>query len=46
MQKKVNPQAVGRIAKASVFNPWDYEFGPYKYDTGSPWTDYDPLKNN
>jgi hypothetical protein len=29
-----------------IFDPWDYEFEPYEYDTGSPWTDYEPLKDN
>ena len=27
-----------------IFDPWDYEFEPYEYETGSPWTDYDPLE--
>lgn len=28
-----------------IFDPWAYDFKPYDYESGSPWTDYDPLKD-
>lgn len=27
-----------------IFDPWAYDYEPYDYSTGSPWTEYDPLQ--